>query len=235
MKMYEVYDKIFSCRNGAMNKMDKTTLKLTSRGTTMKALFLATAFLLATITLADAQATIWKADKTHSNVTFTVTHLMISEVTGSFKDYEVTVTSNGDDFVTASVEAVIKTASVNTDNESRDKHLRSNDFFNADSFPNMTFKSSKIEKSGDATYKIYGDLTIRDASKPVVLDAKYIGKQEAWGTTKMGFKATTTINRFDYGVKWDKKMDAGGFIVSNKVDVTLQMELTKQQPAESKK
>jgi polyisoprenoid-binding protein YceI len=202
----------------------------------MKALFFAIVLMLAAITITNAQTAVWKADKTHSNVNFTVTHLMISEVTGSFKDYDVTVTSNGDDFASASIEAVIKTASVNTDNADRDKHLRSNDFFNADSFPNMTFKSSKIEKTGTDTYKIYGELTIRDVAKPVVLDASYKGKTEAWGTTKEGFKATTTINRFDYGVKWDKKMDAGGFIVANKVDVTLQMELTKQpKPEESKK
>jgi polyisoprenoid-binding protein YceI len=202
----------------------------------MKSFFLATALLLATITIADAQTAVWKADKTHSNVNFTVTHLMISEVTGSFKDYDVTVRSKGDDFTTASIEAVIKTASVSTDNADRDKHLRSDDFFNSDSFPNMTFKSSRIEKTGSETYKIYGDLTIRDVAKPVVLDASYKGTTEAWGTAKQGFKATTTINRFDYGVKWDKKMDAGGFIVANKVDVTLQMELTKQaKPEESKK
>jgi len=208
----------------------------TSRGNIMKAFVLATLLTLAGITIADAQTTIWKADKTHSNVNFTVTHLMISEVTGSFKDYDVTVTSNGDDFTSSTVEAVIKTASVNTDNANRDKHIRSNDFFNADSFPNMTFKSTKIEKTGEETYKIYGDLTIRDVAKPVILDATYKGKAEAWGTTFVGFKATTTINRFDYGVKWDKQMDAGGFIVANKVDVTLQMELSKQtKPEESKK
>jgi len=202
----------------------------------MKKFFLATALILAGITFASAQTTIWKADKTHSNVYFTVTHLMISEVTGSFKDFEITVTSTGDDFLSASIEAVIKTASVSTDNLNRDKHLRSNDFFNSDSFPNMTFKSTKIEKTGEGIYQIYGDLTIRDVAKPVVLDAIYKGSVEAWGTTFQGFKATATVNRFDYGVKWDKKMDAGGFIVANKVDVTLQMELAKQgKPEETKK
>ena len=206
------------------------------RGIIMKAFFLATILTVASVAIAGAQTTTWKADKTHSNVNFTVTHLMVSEVTGSFKDYDVTVTSNGDDFLSATVEAVIKTASVNTDNENRDKHLRSDDFFNSDSFPNMTFKSTKIEKAGENAYKIYGDLTIRGVAKPVILDATYKGKIDAWGTTKEGFKATTTVNRFDYGVKWDKKMDAGGFIVANKVDVTLQMELTKQaKPEEAKK
>lgn len=192
-----------------------------------KTLFVTMASLLLSLA-AIAQTTVWKADKTHSNVNFTVTHLMISEVTGSFKDYDVTLTTNGDDFTTSSVEAVIKTASVNTDNESRDKHLRSGDFFLADSFPNMTFTSTKVERKGNDTYNIYGNLTIRNISKPVVLEAKYKGMQTAFGMTKAGFKATTTINRFDYDVKWDKKLDAGGFIVASNVDITLQMELNKQ-------
>lgn len=184
---------------------------------------------------AGAQSTVWKADKSHSNVNFTVTHLMISEITGGFKDYDVNVSMNGQDFKTAKVEAVIKTASVNTDNENRDKHLRSDDFFNADSFPNMMFKSESIEQTGADTYKIHGNLTIRDITKPVVLEAKYKGKQEAWGSTMIGFKATTTVNRFDYAVKWDKQMDAGGFIVANTVDITLQMELKKQNKEAEKK
>jgi polyisoprenoid-binding protein YceI len=189
--------------------------------------FIATLLVLASVMTLNAQ-TMWKADKAHSNVNFTVTHLMISEVSGNFKEYDVTVTTNGEDFKNAVVEAAIKTASVNTENENRDKHLRSDDFFNSDSFPMMTFKSNKIEQTGTDTYKIYGTLTIRDVSKPVVLDAKYMGKQEAWGTTKIGFKATTSINRFDYSVKWDKQMDAGGFIVANSVNIVLLMELNQQ-------
>ena len=179
-------------------------------------------------TTAIAQTTIWKADKTNSNVNFTVTHIMIAEVTGSFKDYEVTVTMNGEDFKTAGIEAVIKITSVNTDNENRDKDLRSDNFFNADSFPTMTFKSDNIEQTGADTYKVNGKLTIRNITKPVTLDTKFKGRQEVWGKTKLGFKATTTINRFDYNIKWDEKMDAGGLIVSNNVDISLQMELSKQ-------
>ena len=201
----------------------------------MKSLIAAILFSMVSAIATNAQTTVWKADKAHSNVNFTVTHLMISEISGNFKEYDVNVSMNGEDFKTADIQAVIKTASVNTENEGRDKHIRSDDFFNADSFPNMTFKSEKIEQMGTDTYKIYGSLTIRNATKPVVLDAKYKGKQDAWGTTKLGFKATTTINRFDYDVKWDKKMDAGGFIVANNVDITLQMELNKQTKDDAKK
>ncbi len=201
----------------------------------MKSLIAAILFSMVGAFAANAQTTVWKADKVHSNVNFTVTHLMISEISGNFKDFDVTVSMNGEDFKTADIQAVIKTTTVNTENEGRDKHIRSDDFFNADSFPNMTFKSEKIEQTGTDTYKIYGSLTIRNVTKPVVLDAKYKGKQEAWGITKLGFKATTTINRFDYDVKWDKKMDAGGFIVANNVDITLQMELNKQTKDDAKK
>jgi polyisoprenoid-binding protein YceI len=160
---------------------------------------------------------------------------LISEVNGEFKDFDVDVSMSGDDFKTATVNAVIKTASVNTGAEGRDKDLRSNSFFSADSFPNMTFKSDRIEQTGKDEYKIYGMLTIRSTTRPIVLNAVDKGKQDAFGTTKMGVKATTTINRFDYDVKWNKTMEAGGLIVSNSVDITLRMELNKQKMDEGAK
>jgi polyisoprenoid-binding protein YceI len=184
----------------------------------------AAAFLLIAGTL-NAQ-TVLKADKAHSKVNFSVTHMLISEVTGTFKDFDVTVTKPSDaDFSGSTVEATIKTASVSTDNDRRDDHLRSNDFFNADSFPQITFKSTSFEKTGDDTYKITGNLTIRDVTKQVVLDAKMLGSVDAFGGKRYGFKATTTVNRFDYNVKWDRTLDAGGLIVSKEVNVTLLCEL----------
>ena len=133
-----------------------------------------------------------------------------------------------EDFSDARVEAVIKTASVTTDNDKRDNHLRSDEFFNAEKYPEMVFKSTSMEKTGKDTYKISGLLTIRDSTKPVVLDAKLKGRVEAWGTSTVGFKATTTINRFDFGVRWDEKMDTGDLIVGRGVEVTLLMEMSKQ-------
>jgi polyisoprenoid-binding protein YceI len=175
--------------------------------------------------------TIWKADKAHSAVKFGVTHMMISEVNGRFNDFDVTVTQGKDDFAGSTVEATIKTASINTDNDFRDKHLKTDDFFNTEKFPTMTFKSTSFEKTGEDTYKISGNLTIRDVTKPVVLDAKYNGSMtDQHGNSKAGFKATTTIDRFDYGVKWDKTLDKGGLIVSKSVDITLLLELNKQAP-----
>ncbi len=180
--------------------------------------------------------TVWKNDHAHSQVKFSVTHMLISEVTGTFKDFTVTVTQPSDkDFSGSTVEAVIKSASVSTDNERRDAHLRSDDFFNVEKFPEIRFVSTAFEKTGDDTYRITGNLTIRDTTRPVVLEAKMLGAVQAFGGKRVGFKATTTINRFDYNVKWDKALDTGGLIVSKEVGITLLMELAPPPKDEPKK
>lgn len=173
-------------------------------------------------------------DKTHSNVDFTVTHLVVSEVRGNFKEFDATLTSDKPDFSDMKLNATIKTASVFTDNERRDNHLRSNDFFNADSFPNITFKSTSVKKTGNDTYQIRGDLTIRDITKPVVLETRYRGSVEAFGGTRAAFKATTTVDRFEFGTTWDKKIETGGLVAGKDVEITLRMEFAKQKPEEKK-
>lgn len=183
---------------------------------------------------ASAQS-VWKADKTHSNVDFTVTHLVISEVRGNFKDFDATITSDQADFSDMKLEATIKTASVFTDNDNRDKHLRSNDFFNADSFPAITFKSKSLTRTGKNTYAITGDLTIRDITKPVVLDTKFRGTiVDPWGNTKAGFTATTTVDRFAFGTTWNKTVETGGLVVGKEVEIKLLMEFGKQKAEEKK-
>ena len=132
-------------------------------------------FTLAFIAEGVAQTGDWKLDKSHSQVKFSVAHMVISEVTGVFKDFDVTFTSASEDFTDATIEATIKAASIDTGNENRDKNVRSDEFLNAEKFPEIKFKSTKVEKSGDTNYKITGDLTIRDITKPVVLDTKYKG------------------------------------------------------------
>ena len=191
----------------------------------MKRLFLAAVTVLAAATAAFAQTT-WKLDNAHSAVKFSVTHMVIAEVPGSFRDFDVTFTQKGSaDFAGSTLNATIKTASINTDNEGRDKHLRSDDFFSAEKFPTITFKSTSFEKTGTDTYAIKGDLTIRDVTKPVVLTARYTGTvKDPWGNTKIGFKATTAINRFDFGLKWNKAVETGGLVVGETVDITLLME-----------
>lgn len=187
-------------------------------------------FLLAVSSAAPAApSATWKQDRAHSQVQFSVTHLVISEVTGAFKDFDVTLTQDKDDFSGSTLEATIKAASIFTDNDVRDKHLRSEDFFNAEKFPAISFKSTSFEKTGENSYKISGNLTIRDVTKPIVLDAKYQGQiTDPWGNQKAGFKATGSINRLDFGVKWNKALEAGGLVVSDKVDLTFLMELEKQ-------
>jgi polyisoprenoid-binding protein YceI len=162
--------------------------------------------------------TTWKTDLAHSAVKFTVAHLVISEVEGSFKK---------DDFSDATLTTTIKVASIFTDNEKRDNHLKSPDFLDAAKYPDMTFKSTSFTKTGDATYKIAGDLTIRGVTKPVVLDAVYKGQVQAWGKTVIALSATTEINRFDFGVKWDAKIETGGLVAGEKVKIAITFEGTK--------
>lgn len=191
----------------------------------MKPLFLAivTFFIFS----ANAQTT-WKLDKTHSNVDFTVTHMLISEVRGTFKEFSATLVSDKPDFTDMKVEATIKTASIFTDNERRDMHLRSNDFFNAEKYPEIKFKSTLVKKTGVASYEITGELTIRDITKSVVLDTKYKGSADVMGGTRAGFKATTTIDRFEFGTIWDAKTEAGGLVVGKEVNIELRLAFVKQ-------
>ncbi len=172
---------------------------------------------------------VWKADISHSRVDFNVTHLVISEVTGRFTDFDVILQQGNDDFTGSTVEATIKTATINTDNDKRDAHLRSDDFLNAAKFPAMTFKSTAFEKNSDGTYKITGNLTIRDVTKEVVLTGSFKGSVKTpWGDERAGFVATTTINRFDYGVKWANTIDSGGLVAGKDIAITLRVELVKQ-------
>ena len=176
-----------------------------------------------------AQEATWVADKAHTQVAFTVSHLVIAEVTGRFRDFDITLKQKSDDFSGSALSARIKSASVSTDNETRDGHLRSDDFFNAEKFPAIIFEATSFEKVGENSFKIRGDLTIRDVTRPVVLDAEYGGSVEGPGATmKAGFKAFTTINRFDFGVKWDKTLDTGGLVVGEDVEVNLLVELERE-------
>jgi polyisoprenoid-binding protein YceI len=173
-------------------------------------------------------ATTWKVDKVHSSVKFTVAHLVISQVTGNFKDFDVTFSSTKDDFSDAQLTADITVASIFTDSDRRDAHLKSVDFLDAEKYPRITFKSSSFTKTGDRTYKIAGDLTIRGVTRPVVMDAVYKGQVSAWGKTIIAFTASTEINRFDFGAKWDAKMETGGLIAGENVMIDISFEGQKQ-------
>lgn len=168
----------------------------------------------------------WSLDKSHSEINFTVVHMTISEVTGNFGDFNVQFESSKEDFSDAKVDVAIKAKSINTRNERRDNHLRSEDFFNADKDSIITFKSTKFEKTGKDTYKISGDLTMRGVTKLVVLDAKFKGSVKSpRGQTIVAFKANTTINRKDWGLNWNRALEAGGWVVSENVDLNIVVEL----------
>jgi polyisoprenoid-binding protein YceI len=183
-------------------------------------------FLISIISI-NAQ-TKWTVDKAHSKVQFTVTHLVISEVTGEFKSFDVTVESSKDDFTDAKIDFSADVNSISTDNEARDKHLKSDDFFNAEKYPKLTFKGKSFTKVGDKNYKLVGDLTIRDVTKEVTLDVVYNGSiKDPYGNTKAGFKITGEINRFDFNLKWNALIEAGGAVVSKTVKMIVNLELQK--------
>ncbi len=186
-------------------------------------------FLAALVTLTLSAQTKWEIDKGHSNVLFTVTHLIVSEVVGNFKEFAGTFNYTKADFSDATAEFSIDVHSINTDIEKRDAHLKSDDFFNAEKFPKIVFKSKSFKKTGDKSYKITGDLTIRDVTKSVDFDATFGGEvKDPWGNTKSGWKAATTINRLDYKLKWNSLLEAGGAVVGPEVQITFNGEFLKK-------
>lgn len=170
----------------------------------------------------------WSVDKAHSNVKFTVTHLLVSEVEGSFKLFDGSMEASKPDFSDAKINFTVDVNSVNTDNDMRDKHLKSDEFFGAEKYPQIKFVSASFTPAGGNKYKLGGNLTIKDVTKPVIFDVTYGGTANAMGKTKSGFKAKTTINRFDYNLKWDKATEAGGLVVSKDVDLVVNAELNKE-------
>jgi len=175
-----------------------------------------------------SQTHTWELDLAHTSVQFAVKHMVISEVTGKFNEFSGKVIMSEDDYTGAQIEGSVKIGSINTDNERRDGHLKSEDFFYVKKYPKMTFKSTKVEKTGTDTYQISGDLTIRGVTKTVVFDAKLGGTITAFGNQRMGWQATATINRFDFGLNWDKAIEIGGLIVGETVRININTEFVKQ-------
>ena len=179
--------------------------------------------LISVVTAADT----YKLDKSHTKVGFRVRHLVISNVRGEFTDYDATIQLDEKDPTKSSLQGTIKTASINTNNETRDKHLRSDDFFNADQHPEITFKSKRIEKKGDA-YVMVGDLTLRGMTKEIQLPFTMTGPINHKNRRRIGFEADLVINRQDYGVKYNSLADTGGLAVGNEVTIELNGEAIKQ-------
>lgn len=174
----------------------------------------------------------YKIDVDHSDVMFKVKHLMISTATGIFKKFDATVEANNDDFSDAKIYFEADVTSIDTKNEQRDAHLKSDDFFNAEQFPKLIFKSTSIEKDGTGEYKLKGDLTIRDITKPITLDVDYNGStKDPWGFERAGFEITGKINRKEYGLKWSAVTEAGGLVVDDIVKLQMNVEFVKQTEA----
>lgn len=194
----------------------------------MKTLKIIAAILILSVSFTFAQTT-WNFDKSHSKIGFSVTHLVITDVEGNFKEFEGSITTSGDDFENAKIEFSAEISSINTDNEKRDGHLKSDDFFNAEKFPQLKFRSKSFKKINEKNYKLIGDLTLRDVTKEVELDVKYNGTvNDPWGNTKAGFSLRGEVNRFDYNLKWDKTIETGGFVVGEDVTILANLQLVKE-------
>lgn len=166
----------------------------------------------------------WSIDNAHSEIAFKVKHMMISTVTGHFEDFEATAKTNGDNFNNAVIEFSAKTASINTKNKDRDAHLKSDDFFNSEKFPEMKF----VSKSFDGEHLI-GDLTIRDVTKEITLNADFNGVAvDPYGQTKAGFEITGELNRKDFNLTWSAITEAGSIVVSDKVKLVVDVQFIKQ-------
>lgn len=178
--------------------------------------------MICTAVIVQAQST-WKSDGAHSKVGFGITHLMISEVEGHFGEFDITATA-GDDFDNASFDVDIKVASIDTDNGNRDNHLRSPDFFAAEEHPSITFKSTSFEKTGDKTFKVTGDLTMRGTTKTVTLDGKVNGiiTDQRSQKLKAGLKLTGTVNRLEFGIGGDTPT------LGDDVELTINLEMAQQ-------
>jgi polyisoprenoid-binding protein YceI len=170
-------------------------------------------------------------DKAHSEVTFRVRHLGISNVSGRFTEFDGAIQIDLAKPEASSVEFTIQTTSANTANEGRDKHLRSADFFDAEKFPTITFKSSKVAVTGKDRYDVTGSFTMRGVTKEITLPVVVIGMGKGMrGEDRVAFEIQTVLNRKDYGVSWNRALDTGGVVVSDEVNVTINVEAVKKAP-----
>jgi polyisoprenoid-binding protein YceI len=176
----------------------------------------------------------WKIDPAHSEITFSVRHMMITNVRGRFEDFSGTVEFDEQNPANTTVDVQIAANSISTRDPKRDAHLKSPDFLNADQYPYLTFRSRKVELV-DATHaRLIGDLTIREATRPVTLDVEYNGQSKSpWGATSAGFSARTTLNRKDWDLTWNVALETGGWLVGDEMTVNIELELIKQLEAEA--
>ncbi|MGQ0714950.1 MAG: YceI family protein [Gemmatimonadaceae bacterium] len=172
--------------------------------------------------------TAWQIDPAHTEVGFSVKHLMISTVRGRFAGVRGTITLEESDPTRSSADVEIDVASIDTRAEQRDTHLRSADFFEVEKYPTMRFRSRRVERVTDNAYRVTGDLTIRDVTREVVLDATDEGRgRDPWGAERLAFSATTMIDRRDFGLGWNQALETGGVLVGNDIKISIDLEAVK--------
>jgi polyisoprenoid-binding protein YceI len=178
----------------------------------------------ATVSLAELTGN-YTVDTTHSRIGFNARHAMVTKVRGAFNDFEGSGYLDGANPANSTVSVRIQAKSIDTRNEQRDGHLRGNDFFDMEKYPEITFESTSVEQLDESTFRVTGDLTIKDVTKPVSVDFTFEGAVvDPWGNTRIGFEGSTTINRKDWNVNWNAGLEAGGVLVSEKV--TLEFEIS---------
>ena len=170
----------------------------------------------------------WNIDIAHSGINFSIRHMVVSKVRGRFAKYTGTINLDESDLTRSVAVVMIDAASVDTGAPDRDAHLRAPDFFDVEKFPELRFRSRRIEKIADAKYRVIGDLTIRDVTREVPLDVEYGGKaKDPWGNQRVGFIARASFDRKDFGLQWNQLLEAGGAIVGDRVDIELDIEAVK--------
>ena len=190
---------------------------------------------LSTLAALPVAAEVHAIDPTHSEVSFQVRHL-VTQVRGSFNEYQGKIDLNPAKLESSKVEFTIKAASIDTNLPDRDKHLRAEDFFFVEKYPEITFKSQSIKATGKDTYSVTGPLTMRGVTKTVTLPVTYLGKvRDPWGNDKAGFALETTLNRKDYGIVWNAALDNGGVVLGDEVKISINLETAAEKPAAAKK
>ena len=176
----------------------------------------------------------WNIDPTHSSVTFTVRHMVISKVRGAFTKWQGHVDFDAANPGNSRVSVRIEAASINTHEDKRDGHLRSPDFFDVEKHPAINFESTRVEHKGGDQYRVIGDLTIHGVTRSVELDAEHLGAgKDPWGNERVGFQASTSINRKDFGLTWNQALETGGILVGEKIEIALDVEAVKAQAVQA--
>ena len=176
-----------------------------------------------------SEKTTWAVDPTHSELGFKVKHMMFTNVSGKIEKYEATVVTDGDDFANATIDLTAEISSISTGSADRDAHLLSADFFDAEQFPTLSFKSTSLEKSGDDEFELTGDLTLHGVTKPVKLAVEFGGlMKDPWGNVKAAFNVTGKISRKEWGLTWNTALETGGVLVSDEVRLIAELQLVKK-------